>query len=210
MGELNRALTLMGRDDAPRLFRELWDSGRITPAQLREHILDLWSAVEFPCRSLPRRVWMEWFEAVGFVSDAGRSAPTEDLEVWRAQTGRTLGLSWTTDPDKARWFHARNELVGLASTVLHGFAKPEGVLAFCDRRPEREVIVHPRRFSRHPTCARGSSRASAALPQTGSRRLGRTDSVGFRRRRDGPWLPGSLRKMTEALADRPRESGRNA
>jgi hypothetical protein len=146
MGELNRALTLMGRHDAPRLFRELWDSGRITPAQLREHILDLWSAVAFPCRSLPRRVWLEWFEAVGFVSDAGRRAPTRNVEIWRAQTGRTLGLSWTTDPDKARWYHERNELIGLASKVLHGYAKPEGVLAFCDRRPEHEVIVHPRRI----------------------------------------------------------------
>jgi hypothetical protein len=149
-GDLSGAIFRVGRNEAPGFLDQLWIRGAVTVEQLRVVLLDVWSGAEFPCRLLPRKIWLEWFAAAGFLSGAGQPAPTQPVEVWRSQVGRQLGLSWTRDHKIAVWFQERNQSRGLASRLLHGFARPASVLAFCDKgRAESEVIVHPRGIPRH-------------------------------------------------------------
>jgi hypothetical protein len=141
----------LGRNDAPVVFRDWRAAGLIDDQQLRSILLSLWEMAEFPLRTLPRRTWLEWFALAGFVSDTGATAPTEPIEVWRAQAGRVLGLSWTRDHDRANWFHKRNvETWNLSGPrLLHTFAPPNTILGVIDGgRGEREVIVDPLRLRR--------------------------------------------------------------
>lgn len=143
-GDLEKAIGLSGRNHGPVLLLRLWEAGRLNVQALRAVICDAWNGAEFPCLTVPRRIWLEWFRSVGFVSDSGRSAPTEPLEVWRSQVGRTIGLAWTTDRERAEWFHKRNvERPGCAPRMLHGFVPPPAVLAFVDERNEAEVVCDP-------------------------------------------------------------------
>jgi hypothetical protein len=156
-GNVEGAIARLGRNDAPAALRNWHEAGRIDVQQLRQVLLGVWELVEFPCRALPRRTWLGWFERVGFVSDSGAAMPTEATEVWRAQVGRVLGLSWSRDREKAMWFHKRNvETWRFPETrLLRTFAPPAAILALVDEgRGEREVLVHPRRFSSAPTAER--------------------------------------------------------
>lgn len=142
------AFATVGRNANPvclALWRRL---GIVSDADLARAVPDAWSAAEWPCRAVPRRIWLEWFAVAGFVSDPpGRPAPTEPLEVWRAQVGRVLGLAWTTSEERGRWFHDRNAnyFKFSGARLLRGTVQPAGVLALCDGREESEVIVHPKR-----------------------------------------------------------------
>ena len=149
LGDLLGALGWVGRNDAAQLLRELYLAGRVDDDQLRSVLLGVWSGAEFPCRYLPRWQWLILFEKAGFLSDTGAAAPTEPIELWRAQVGRTMGLSWTRDREQATWFHERNARLGLQGRILHTVAAPRAVLAVidgADSRGEREVIVQPGRI----------------------------------------------------------------
>jgi hypothetical protein len=155
-GDLEAAIARLGRNDAPAALRDWHEAGRIGVQQLRLVLLGVWELVEFPCRALPRRTWLSWFETSGFLSD-GPPRPTAPLEVWRAQVGRIAGLSWTQDRDRAVWFHRRNvETWRFPETrLLHTFAPPAAILALIDEgRGEREVLVHPRRIGSAPATER--------------------------------------------------------
>lgn len=146
-GDVAGALCRLGRNPAVQFFDHWRATGLISDEQLRAHLLEVWSMAEFPCRYLPRGTWLEWFRVAGFLSD-GEPAPTEPVEVWRAQVGRTWGLSWTRDVKQAFWFSQRNsERFALKDVrVLRGFAPPAAVLAIVagpESRGENEVIVNP-------------------------------------------------------------------
>lgn len=143
-----RMIHSVPRNDAVNVLWYAYTKGFVRGAALAAVLPDAWSGPEFPMRRLKRQTWLQLFSEAGFCSDKGRPAPTEPIEVWRAQVGRTLGLAWTTDRKKARWFHSRNLRVGLQSTLLRGIVTPRGVLAFIDGRNENEVIVHPRRVKK--------------------------------------------------------------
>jgi hypothetical protein len=87
------------------------------------------------------------FARAGFISTAGRPAPTEPLVIWRGQRDRRAPkMSWTTDRDRAVWFAHRYGLVSRPSVLYRAVAPPEAVLAFIDSehdRAETEVIVNP-------------------------------------------------------------------
>ncbi len=157
-GDLARYCTLLGRNDAPGCVREPYDVGAISAWQLTDIVGHLWCLCEWPCRAVPRRIWLAWFQAAAFVSDTGRAQPEAPLRVWRAQVGRTIGLSWTTNSERARWFRARNERAGRRDArIMHAVAQPRDVLALIDGRNEDEVLVSPAtRFWRRSSAATGS------------------------------------------------------
>lgn len=169
-GDLLGAAAALGRNEAVPWFFLRHSEKRLDAAQLRLVILHLWQMAEFPCRYLSKADWLNWFGRSGFLSDTDRLAPTRPIEVWRSQVGRTIGLSWTEDREKAIWFHERNrDGFGLRNArVLHGFAPPKQVLAFInapDSRHESEVIVDTtRRFwtVESETCLRLSADTSLA------------------------------------------------
>ena len=147
-GDLEAALMRLGRNDAPAALCG-WDcAGRIDVQQMRSVLLHVWQMAEYPCRVLPRRTWLEWFERVGFVSD-GAPEPSEPVEAWRAQVGRSIGLAWSRDQERAGWFHKRNLERGWQARLLHVVAPPTAVLGILDEgRGEQEVILHPHRLPR--------------------------------------------------------------
>jgi len=146
-GDLEGAINRLGRNDAPTALRDWFEAGRVNGQQMRSVLLSVWGLVEYPCRALPRRTWLDWFELVGFVSD-GAPMPTEPVELWRAQVGRVMGLAWSRERERAVWFYERNALCGLPGRLLHTLAPPASMLGIIDEgRGEREAIVHPHRIT---------------------------------------------------------------
>lgn len=147
VARLERELLHNDRNGGPALLLEAVASGAIGPDGLRRLLPGVWCAAEWPGRCLPRRVWLQLFDMAGFVSDDGSPPPPAMLEVWRAQVGRTRGLSWTADRDRALWFHRRNvsfEYDPNRCRLIHTIVEPKAVLALINGRSESEVIVHPK------------------------------------------------------------------
>jgi hypothetical protein len=143
-GDLDGALGALGRHRVPSWLYEKDRAGKIDTSQLRAFLLDAWSGAEYPCRRLPRGVWLDWFARTGFLSDTDTPAPSKPLKVWRSQVGRVFGLAWTLDVEKAQWFHDRNVERGFDSRLLCRSVDPSGVLALINDGQEREVVAHPR------------------------------------------------------------------
>ena len=143
--ELWRELLRTGQDRAPYECWERYRRDQIAIDDLRRVICRLWSATEFPCRTLPRWVWLDWFRATGFVSDCDRSAPTHPIEVWRAQVGYPIGLAWSTCRERAWGLYERNaHEFGHPARLLHGFVKPSTVLALVRDQGQVAVLADPR------------------------------------------------------------------
>lgn len=134
-----------GRANGPRLLQSWFINGRLTNDDLREVLAFVWSAAEWPAESLGVATWVYLFRAAGFVSDDGSPQPTEPLVAYRGATwGRRRGMSWTTDPEQARWFADRFAVLGPA-LVFTAEVPPTAVLALIgeEHRSESEVVVDP-------------------------------------------------------------------
>lgn len=56
-----------------------------------------------------------------------------------------MGWSWTTDPEKARWFAQRfAALDGVKPKVVQGACQKDDVIAHFTRRNESEVVIDPK------------------------------------------------------------------
>jgi hypothetical protein len=53
------------------------------------------------------------------------------------------GLSWTLDRDKALFFAKRLKLRGQTARIISGKVRKENVIAFFDRREEKEIVCFP-------------------------------------------------------------------
>jgi hypothetical protein len=79
-----------------------------------------------------------------------RALPSR-ITAWRGCNGRRpgrvrYGMSWTLDPDKARWFADRGEHLDLGyPVVLEATVLKEDVFAYYNERNERELVVRPGR-----------------------------------------------------------------
>lgn len=118
-------------------------------AFLRDVLAAVWSAADFPESNFPRRWWIPLFR------DAHYPPPDHSLEIYRgAASNRRLGMSWTMDADRARWFVERyTQRVGARKTYLYSTtADPRAVLcqlAGSDARgmPRNgEIVVDPLRL----------------------------------------------------------------
>lgn len=98
-----------------------------------------------------------WHSVCMFFDMADYPKPAEPLTIYRGATPhRARGMSWTTDPDKARWFTEYRE--GRSSSTRPAYvytvvAPPDAVLADVDAleggeggRGEHEIVVDPRRL----------------------------------------------------------------
>jgi hypothetical protein len=149
----------------------------ITVAELRSCMPSAWSEPDAPESYLPRQIWLMMFADCGFVTDlpGGLSAPTEPLTVYRGTTwGRRRDMSWTLDRNKALWFAQRmlsmqslHSPAPGAPHIAHVFRaeiEPQAVLAYFDRRNEREVVVDPRQL---PSLGRAAIVESTDKPLEG-------------------------------------------
>jgi hypothetical protein len=138
----------LDRNDQPYWLWRAWDGGEIDTETLREWILPTWEMAEFPA-SLGQGLWLEMFDATGFVSD-GWDEPPDPLTVYRgAAVSRACGFSWTWERERADWFAQRIALARIPAAVYEITLPREMLLAVIggvEGRGEREVIVNPRRL----------------------------------------------------------------
>ncbi|MGO8860410.1 MAG: hypothetical protein ACLQRH_06540 [Acidimicrobiales bacterium] len=116
---------------------------------LREVLAPVWSAADFPESNFPRRWWIPLFR------DAHYPQPDEPLAIYRgAASNRRLGMSWTPDADRARWFADRyKRRVGARRTYVYSTtADPRAVLCQLERSGSAgvpggtEIVVDPLRL----------------------------------------------------------------
>jgi len=99
-----------------------------------------------------------WQEEWQWMRDAGRTpylgSPEttarlmrmpREVQIWRGQSGdrNWVGLSWTTDKDKAVWFARRFSRASEPSRLIAGMVRKEHILALFDDRNESEVVAFP-------------------------------------------------------------------
>ena len=114
-----------------------------------EALADVWTLVEFPNIdvNVSKREFMQFFRRAHkeWVMDEDeykfyKELP-EEITVYRG-TGKgarhLLGLSWTLDYDKAKWFATRWNKKGV---VYKGKIRKKDVLAYFSRRSESEVVI---------------------------------------------------------------------
>lgn len=119
-------------------------------------IPEAWVRPEWPTQDIGEQAWIEMFRGAGFVfcvssdaqfDDGGRSLhrPTEPLTVYRGAPLETagLGMSWSLDEARARWFAKRWLFFGRPSGLYRGVVPPEGVFAMFNDRTEQEVVLDP-------------------------------------------------------------------
>ena len=157
----------------------LFEDGVVSRKALREVLATIWIGVESPSRSgVAKARVVRMFRAAGFLSDNPTitTPPPEGLTIYRGcHPQYRLGLSWTTDQVKARWFAQR--FGSIINTQLYR-AQVSGrrILAMFGGRKEAEVVVNPRGLrtvvlnsTPHPSPIareRRSSRASFAPDAT--------------------------------------------
>jgi hypothetical protein len=119
-------------------------------------VANVWKAAEFRQGHLGIDSWVMFFRMADY------PRPQLPLTLYRGTTkGRTRGMAWTTDPDKARWFAERfngfvGDPAGLFRTAFAYIvvAPPDAALADIDSilpsggRGEHEVVVDPRLLPR--------------------------------------------------------------
>jgi hypothetical protein len=126
-----------------------------------EVLADVWTEVENHWQSLDtiKRLWhMTGHEKNGhyetmFNSDelqVWKNLPNESMTVYRGYTHPEArrGWSWTFSPAKARWFAERVARQDNTPKVVRAEVARKDILAFFDRRNEREVVIDPRNVSR--------------------------------------------------------------
>ncbi len=137
------ASLLVGRNKGPALLWFWYYRGALTHADLPAVVADVWSAAEFPAKSLPVEAWVRFFRLAAY------PAPAQPLTVYRGTTAaRRRGMSWTTDLEQARIFADACALGGRTAEVVTVIAPPKAVLAVMDEvepegRKEHEVVVDP-------------------------------------------------------------------
>ena len=146
-GDLRGALDLVGRNTAPYLLLEWFDTGEIYIDEVRPVLLDVWQMAEWPCQLLPRKQWLSWFRSAGYLTEVGDCSWTGTKRLYRAQVGRTMGLSWTPDREIAQWYHDRNAnyFQFPNARLLERDVRWSAVLATLNDRTEGrlEVLVDP-------------------------------------------------------------------
>ncbi len=143
--ELLLACIRLGRNQGPTFLADLEAEGLLTPEAAAMVVPSVWSAVEFPNRSLPAEVWRWLFQLAGYTIDgvpAGR--PIGGLTLFRRSTRAARhGWSWTEDESLAEHF-ASGGLGGRATgRVWKVHAPSESLLARipAERPGESEYVV---------------------------------------------------------------------
>lgn len=136
-GDWDEAFSLLGQVGRGYVL-ELFGP-RLEPDALRRLLRDWWNMTE----GVRPREAIGLFQRVGFVTDADEPLPIGELTVYRgARTPRhRLGLSWTLEPERARFFAQR--FTAGTGVVYVAHVDAEAVLAYFTSRNEAEVIVDP-------------------------------------------------------------------
>lgn len=122
-----------------------WISRKIRNVEIAALLPDVWSAAEYPSRSLRMIDWILLFRIAAYPK------PDKPVRIYGAAPPRyARGMAWTTDVEQARRFVDRwRNRPGFVYTVVAG---PDAVLCDIDAqspdggRNEHEIVVDPGRL----------------------------------------------------------------
>lgn len=143
----------LGRNDLPAVLVQNW--GDLDSDEDRAMgLCDAWRMAEWPERIADADLWLSLFDQVGFVHD-GEAVDVEDvfpddvLTLYRGATiDRRSGLSWTTEPEQARWFADRFGGLKNGLLAVWKIQVPRSyAVAKIDGRGESEVVVDTSGFA---------------------------------------------------------------
>lgn len=146
--DFENRLFRMGRNDVPIPFLEAFISLIISRELMRDFLLDVWTAAEYPESCLERAGWLLLFEGAGFVTD--RDEPLKmPLKAFRgAPLDDPKGFSWTWNRAIATRFAERRQLslgrpCGIFSITVRRQEDLLGVADYGGGRKEQELIINP-------------------------------------------------------------------
>lgn len=128
--------------DNPDLLLTLIEESCLTPAAVRELLADVWTVTEFPGHNGGVDRWRDAFDQAGWLSDDDSAQPTEPLTLYRGATPEhQYGMSWTADPERARWFAKRFSSPHSPGYIYRRTFAPREILARFTGRNEDEYVV---------------------------------------------------------------------
>lgn len=149
---LAHELGFMLTNDQPLLLSQLWN---ILPDNQRPiAIAFAWTGSNPPEQCLQTEEWLKMFRAVGYIDDSYLytqdgylGTPPDQITLWRGGV-RSTGMSWTADPERAKWFqHRRYDHVPdwKPGKLWEDTVRANHVLAHFDvlRPGEKEYVVDP-------------------------------------------------------------------
>lgn len=146
--DFEERLLRMGRNDVPAPFFEAFANVVISRALMREWLLEVWTAAEYPSSCLEIEGWLLLFERAGFVTD--RDEPLKmPLKAFRgAPLNDPKGFSWTWNRGIAEKFAERYQLslgrpCGIFSITVRREEDLLGVADYGGGRKEQELIINP-------------------------------------------------------------------
>lgn len=120
----------------------------LTPKELNKELAYIWSLVEFPRYVAPYEEWEELFSIAGLVVDEETSFKAfdeldDEITIYRSAPEEFKhGMSWTTDLEVAKWFNARNHVLGYTDAKIYtGKIYKGSILGIFNDRKESEVVI---------------------------------------------------------------------
>jgi hypothetical protein len=114
--------------------------GGMSDHELRDILPFLWMDTEFPHQfeDLPH----SFFQRTGYVSDT-ETRLQGLLTVYRGCTQSDLGLSWTLDFERAKWFASRFADDMDSRYIFRAQIHADEIWGYFEDRNEKEVVVNP-------------------------------------------------------------------
>ena len=139
-------LTAMNKIYLPEFFKRIYKY--LSPKDYSEFLSEMWCIVEFPnnCPDIKPSEFVSFFKKANpeFLMEQDEFKKFQELPdevtIYRGiQNKSTIkALSWTTNKGVAKWFANRFEQKG---TIYQANIKREDILAYFDRRNEKEVVI---------------------------------------------------------------------
>lgn len=150
VGQMDTAMTRVGRNAAPALFVTLHHEGALTRDHYIALVTEVWMMCEFPTHQLDPDEWRVLFSWAGYTRHQrndthGRRWPRrrKPVTLYRgAHADRRMGWSWASNRESAQWF-ADRDLGRGPGRVWTVTVPPHLLLAQIDARGEHEYVVDP-------------------------------------------------------------------
>ncbi|MEH7328092.1 hypothetical protein CN330_24240 [Priestia megaterium] len=137
------AISIANWFDKPYVLYQWW--GKLDDKQKEELLTETWLWCKTPI-AWNYDWWISLFEEVGFISNCDIGKPTEPIKLYRGcRPELRNGMSWATDPEKAKLFVSRGTQTG-TKTVFELKVQPEHVLAIIQEWGMTEYVVDYRKL----------------------------------------------------------------
>lgn len=148
-------LRASGSPEGPQVLWDAWQAGKLSVADLRGVIPQIWAYTDWPECVIGADRWTSLFREAGLlVVPTYLPQPTVPLTLYRGATEvRSRGMAWSLEKSKAQEFQERYTKLGKTAHVYTVTVEPADVLAVFELRGEHEVIVNTAALNDPERCA---------------------------------------------------------